>query len=220
MFPSSNRLVATWIPSQERGLANGFIFAGVGAGAGIAPPLVTRIMLRYGWRGGSFWMSAAISAWRPAASGIGWRATGRRTMFRGSWPGEVAHIEKGLPEPPAQLEIGKALPWRTIFGSKDVAAIAFSYFAYGYAAWIFFAWFFIYLSKVRGLDLKSSSYYGALPFLAMATCSRWADASANAPTRRYGKNASDDVGWQWPALRWRRCLSHWVRRWKARGWPA
>src|SRR5579871_2189260 len=41
MFPASNRLVANWIPSQERGLANGLIFAGVGAGAGITPPLVT-----------------------------------------------------------------------------------------------------------------------------------------------------------------------------------
>ena len=33
IFPSSNRVVATWIPSQERGLANGIIFAGVGVGA-------------------------------------------------------------------------------------------------------------------------------------------------------------------------------------------
>jgi MFS transporter, ACS family, glucarate transporter len=40
LFPSSNRLVANWIPSRERGLANGIIFAGVGAGAGITPPLV------------------------------------------------------------------------------------------------------------------------------------------------------------------------------------
>jgi ACS family glucarate transporter-like MFS transporter len=38
VFPASNRLVAGWIPSQERGLANGLVFAGVGAGAGITPP--------------------------------------------------------------------------------------------------------------------------------------------------------------------------------------
>jgi len=25
---------------------------------------------------------------------------------------------------------------------------------FGYVAWIFFSWFFIYLAKVRGLDLK------------------------------------------------------------------
>ncbi|MEO8368670.1 MAG: MFS transporter, partial [Candidatus Solibacter sp.] len=43
VFPASNRLVAGWIPSQERGLANGLIFAGVGAGAGITPPLIAFI---------------------------------------------------------------------------------------------------------------------------------------------------------------------------------
>jgi MFS transporter, ACS family, glucarate transporter len=37
IFPASNRMVVNWLPSQERGLANGLIFAGVGVGAGIAP---------------------------------------------------------------------------------------------------------------------------------------------------------------------------------------
>jgi ACS family glucarate transporter-like MFS transporter len=38
VYPSSNKLVAAWIPSQERGVANGLIFAGVGAGPGSRPP--------------------------------------------------------------------------------------------------------------------------------------------------------------------------------------
>ena len=58
VYPASNRFVASWIPSQERGVANGWIFAGVGAGAGLSPPLITYIMLHYGWRA-SFWVSSA-----------------------------------------------------------------------------------------------------------------------------------------------------------------
>src|ERR1019366_2872977 len=166
LFPASNRLVANWIPSPERGLANGIIFAGGGVGAGIPPPLVTYIVLHYGWRA-SFWISAVIGL----AAGAVWYWLARDRPENHPWvtPQETALIEQGLPEPPAELEIGKPLPWRVIFGSKDVLAIAFSYFTYGYAAWIFFAWFFIYLSDVRGLDLKSSSYYATLPFIAMAT---------------------------------------------------
>ncbi|HLY19809.1 MAG TPA: MFS transporter [Bryobacteraceae bacterium] len=184
MFPASNRLVANWIPSQERGLANGFIFAGVGAGAGIAPPLVTYVMLHFGWRA-SFWMSAVLGL----CAGAVWYWLARDRPENHPWitPQETALIEQGLPEPPAELEIGKTLPWRTIFGSKDVLAIAFSYFAYGYAAWIFFAWFFKYLSDVRGLDLKSSSYYSMLPFLAMATCSPIGGRISDVLTARYGK---------------------------------
>jgi ACS family glucarate transporter-like MFS transporter len=183
LFPASNRLVVNWIPSQERGLANGIIFAGVGAGAGMTPPLVTYILLHYGWRA-SFWISAVIGL----AAGAIWYWLARDRPEDHPWvtPEETARIEQGLPEPPAELEIGKPLPWRVIFGSKDVLAIAFSYFTYGYAAWIFFAWFFKYLSDVRGLDLKSSSYYAMLPFIAMSTGSILGGRISDILTRRYG----------------------------------
>jgi ACS family glucarate transporter-like MFS transporter len=183
LFPASNRLVANWIPSKERGLANGIIFAGVGAGAGVTPPLVTYIVLHYGWRA-SFWISAVIGL----AAGVAWYWMARDRPEDHPWitAEETALIEQGLPELPAELEIGKPLPWRTILRSKDVLAIAFSYFTYGYAAWIFFAWFFIYLSKVRGLDLKSSSYYSMLPFIAMATGSTVGGRISDVLTRRFG----------------------------------
>lgn len=183
LFPASNRFVANWIPSQERGLANGIIFAGVGFGAGITPPLVTFIVLHYGWRA-SFWVSAVIGL----AAGAVWYWMARDRPEEHPWvtAAETARIEAGLPEPPAELEIGKPLPWRVILGSKDVLAMAFSYFTYGYAAWIFFAWFFKYLSEVRGLDLKSSSYYAMLPFIAMAVGSVVGGRASDLLTRRYG----------------------------------
>ena len=50
MYPAANRIVASWIPVRERGLANGLIFMGPGIGAGITPPIVTALMVHYGWR--------------------------------------------------------------------------------------------------------------------------------------------------------------------------
>ena len=47
MFPASNSLVASWIPSTERGRANGLIFAGVGAGSAVAPPLIAYILVNW-----------------------------------------------------------------------------------------------------------------------------------------------------------------------------
>ena len=35
IYPAANQFVARWIPVHERGIANGWIFAGVGAGAGL-----------------------------------------------------------------------------------------------------------------------------------------------------------------------------------------
>lgn len=48
MYPASNCVVSAWIPSSERGFANGFIFAGVGFGAGVTSPLITYIMVQDG----------------------------------------------------------------------------------------------------------------------------------------------------------------------------
>jgi ACS family glucarate transporter-like MFS transporter len=184
VYPASNRLVAAWIPSQERGVANGLIFAGVGAGAGVAPPLITYILLRHGWHW-SFWICALLGL----AAGIVWYVLASDRPEEHSWVsrGEIEHIEAGLPQSATSEAAKKPLAWGTIFTHKNVLAITLSYFCYGYVAYIFFTWFFIYLSTVRGLNLKSSSYYGMLPFLAMATCSPLGGWISDRLTKHYGK---------------------------------
>ena len=185
VFPASNRLVASWIPSQERGLANGLIFAGVGAGAGIAPPLITYLLLHHGWRY-AFWICAAIGL----GAGLVWYLIARDGPEGHPWvrPAEAEHIRSGMPKR-AALDGGEALPWRVILGSREVWALTVSYFAFGYVSYIFFYWFFIYLNRVRGLNLKASAFYGMLPFLAMATFSPLGGYISDRLTRRYGKRA-------------------------------
>src|SRR5579859_3341714 len=74
IYPASNQFVARWIPVRERGTVNGVIFAGVGAGAGLTPPLLTAIIANHGWRS-AFWFSAAIGI----AAGIAWFFVARDT---------------------------------------------------------------------------------------------------------------------------------------------
>lgn len=181
VYPASNRFVAAWIPSQERGLANGLIFAGVGVGAGLSPPLVTFIMTHYGWRA-SFVASAAIGV----MAGAVWYWLCRDSPRAHPWVSaqEAKCIEEGLP---AQAEHPVALRWSDILSHRTVVAVTLSYFTFGYAAYIFFSWFFIYLSKVRNLDLKTSAVYGMLPFIAMAVCSPLGGWLSDRITARAGK---------------------------------
>jgi ACS family glucarate transporter-like MFS transporter len=183
VYPASNRLVASWIPSRERGIANGLIFAGVGAGAGITPRLIVYLLLNYDWRW-SFWISALIGM----AAGVIWFWIARDKPQQHPWASveETSYIEAGLPKGASGQSDGP-LAWRTIFTSRNVLAVTSSYFCYGYVAYIFFTWFFKYLSGVRGLDLKSSSYYGMLPFLAMAICSPLGGWISDRLVVRYGE---------------------------------
>ena len=183
IYPASNQFVSRWIPSAERGIANGLIFAGVGVGAGVTPILITHIMVRYGWRW-SFWMSAIIGL----VAGTVWYFVARDTPEE-HWhvcAPELAHIQAGRT---AKSVSDGRIAWNTIIASKDVLALTLSYFTFGYVAWIFFSWFFIYLAKVRGLDLKVSAFYTTLPFLAMAACSPLGGAISDKLTKLYGKRA-------------------------------
>ena len=168
IYPAANKFVANWIPVRERGIANGWIFAGVGAGAGLTPPLITYLMIHYGWRS-SFWVCAAIGLFAGAVWFIAARDTpGEHPRVSAS---ELAAIQSGLNVSTVHANSNKLLvPWRRVVRSREVWAVTISYFCYGYVAWIFFSWFYRYLAKVRGLDLKASAFYSMLPFLAMLVC--------------------------------------------------
>src|ERR1700733_13406273 len=68
IYPAANQFVARWVPVGERGFINGLIFAGVGAGSGLTPPLLTWLILNHGWRS-AFWFSAALGT---VPGGGGW----------------------------------------------------------------------------------------------------------------------------------------------------
>lgn len=167
IYPSANQFLSRWIPIDERGIANGWIFAGVGAGAGLTQPLIPYLMVHFGWRS-PFWVCAVIGL----LAGVLWFTSARDTPAEhpGVSPSELAIIESGL-----TLATGNAgtstgnglVPWQRALRSAEVWALTISYFCYGYVAWVFFSWFFTYLSRVRGLNLKASAFYSMLPFLAM-----------------------------------------------------
>lgn len=165
VYPASNQFVARWIPVQERGIANGVIFAGVGAGAGLSPPLIVYLMSHFGWRW-SFWVCSVLGF----IAGVVWFIAARDEPRRHTQvsQAELRHIEAGLATANNATDPSSIVPWARVIRSREVWALTVSYFCYGYVAWIFFSWFYIYLAKVRGMNLKASAFYAMLPFLAMA----------------------------------------------------
>ena len=165
-YPASNQFVARWIPVPERGRANGWIFAGVGAGAGLSIPVLTWITSHYGWRA-SFWFSAVIGV----LVGLGWYALSRDVPEEHPRVSreELAYIQSNLSTKRIQTT-DTAESWAAAICNRNVVALTLSYFSFGYVAWIFFSWFFIYMAQVRGLNLKASALVSMIPFIAMTIC--------------------------------------------------
>lgn len=180
IYPTSNQFVARWIPATERGRVNGVIFAGVGAGSMLTPPVLTGIIVTFGWRAG-FWFSAAVGI----VAGIVWYWIARDTPEQHRWVSreELAVIRAGIladdsPRPP--------IPWAAIVRSRSMILLTFACFCFGYIAWIFLGWFFLYMAQARHLDMKASALYSMIPFAAMTVFSIIGGVVCDALAKRYG----------------------------------
>ena len=191
IYPSANQFVARWVPQKERGFVNGLIFAGVGAGSATAPPILTWIILTWGWRA-AFWFDACLGAF----GGIVWWIISRdRPQDHPKVSdAEKREIEQGLTSfattaaTAAHVEEHK-ISWGALFSRIDLPALMLSYFAYGYTAWVFFSWFYIYMAQARGLNLKTSAEFTMMPFICMTVFCLGGGFTSDLLTRKIGLRA-------------------------------
>jgi MFS transporter, ACS family, glucarate transporter len=188
IYPAANQFVARWIPQEERGIVNGLIFAGVGAGSGLTQRPLTWIIIDHGWRA-AFWLSAIIGV---LASAVWWVfARDTPEEHPGVSRAERREIREGLTcysiAAPATRHGGREkILWRAMFSRADLAALMVGYFSFGYVAWVFFSWFFLYLAQARGFDLKTSANFTMLPFLCMTVFCLVGGGLSDRLTRLYG----------------------------------
>jgi ACS family glucarate transporter-like MFS transporter len=181
IYPAANQFVARWVPEHERGFINGLIFAGVGAGSGLTPPLLAWFILHHGWRS-AFWFSAVIGV--VAGAVWWWFARDTPEEDPAVSPSELNIIRQGLTkDAPGKTGV---ISWGAILRRRDLPALIISYFGFGYTAWIFFSWFFLYMAQVRGFNLKASALYSMLPFLSMTIGCLAGGALSDRLTRVYG----------------------------------
>jgi ACS family glucarate transporter-like MFS transporter len=191
IFPAANQWVARWIPQRERGTVNGVIFAGVGVGSGLTPPLITWIIQNYGWRG-AFWFTAALMTMGATV----WWIISRDTPEEHPWVSEEerAEIRAGLAslaaaKPGQNSATAHKIAWAAMLKRRDLYAMMVSYFAFGYTAYIYFSWFFIYMATARGLNLRTSAKVSMLPFILMTICCLGGGAISDRLTKSIGLRA-------------------------------
>jgi ACS family hexuronate transporter-like MFS transporter len=141
-WPGAVKVVAEWFPESERALAAGLFNSGSAVGAILAPPIVARLVLKFGWQ------SAFVFV---GLSGLVWLAFWWR-IYRtpAALPGEA--IEPRAPV----LEL-----LRTRFVLAFTAAKIFMDPVW----WFYIFWFPEYLKRARNFDLAAIGNYGWIPFL-------------------------------------------------------
>ncbi len=148
-FPAAVRVVAEWIPAEERSTAVGIINAGTAVGSVLAPPLIGVVILHSGWR------MVFVAA---GAVGLLWVA-----WWRLSYQSNPMTLSSNTVD--ARL-LGYQLTFREIIGIRSVQALVFAKFMSDSAWYFLLFWLPKYLYDARGFDIKHVSYYAWIPYAA------------------------------------------------------
>ncbi|MBL8226613.1 MAG: MFS transporter [Chromatiales bacterium] len=182
-FPAAYKVVAEWFPRAERSMASGFITAGTGLGAIVAPPLIALIISTFdglharGLSPTEGWQAAFIV---PGALGLVWvwlwqrhfhlpeadpslDATERALVLADRPAGVVAPAAAGG-SLAGELR-GYFARLRYWFSYRQTWGLALARFA-GDGAFYFLAfWIPNYLADVRGFGLAQIAWAAAIPFV-------------------------------------------------------
>jgi ACS family hexuronate transporter-like MFS transporter len=148
-FPAAVRVVAEWIPAEERSTAVGFINAGTAVGSVLAPPLIGFVLLHQGWRAVFVFAGSAGIAWV-----IWWGFTYRSNILT---------LSSGTVD--ARM-LAEQLSFRETISIRSVQTIVFAKFMSDSAWYFLLFWLPKYLYDVRGFDIKHVSYYAWIPYAA------------------------------------------------------
>jgi ACS family glucarate transporter-like MFS transporter len=143
-FPAAAHGVSRWIPPQSQGRANGLVIAAIAVGSAIAPPLLSSVMVRWGWRS-----ALLVSALPALVTAVAWR------VAREPIPSAAV----------AQSESGRNAVGPGSLRTPSFVLLTLSYTLQGYVGYIFVFWFYLYLVQERHFDFLSGAYLSSLPWL-------------------------------------------------------
>lgn len=159
-FPIATRSLSRWILPTERGYAQGITHAGSRLGSAITVPLVTWIMLNFGWRTAFFTFAILGILWA-----IVWYWYYRDSPSEHSGVNE-AELELIHSSGAVRKTSAGKVPWSKILGSHTLWFLAAMYFCYNYSLNVYYNWLPTYLREFRGVTLAEMGFYASLPLLA------------------------------------------------------
>lgn len=141
LFPAGARVARTWFAPKDRGFATGVFNSASTLAPAIAPPLVTALMLSFGWRGAFYATGLA-----GALVAVVWWA-----FYR----------DRAAPRSEAE----PAPAWGRLLAQPTLIAMALGNFGSGYLNWFYAAWLPGYLEMERHLSVPKTGWAAAIPYL-------------------------------------------------------
>lgn len=148
-FPAAIRVVAQWIPAEQRSTAVGIINAGTAVGSVLAPPVIGFLILHSGWRA-VFFVSGAI--------GIAWVLWWAISYRSNDTTLSINTVDARV--------LASQFSMRDLLRFRSVRVIVFAKFMSDSAWYFLLFWLPKYLYDARHFDIRQVSYYAWIPYAA------------------------------------------------------
>jgi sugar phosphate permease len=150
-FPAATTAMTRWVPTAERGYAQGVVHSCARLANTITPPLVVLMATYLGWRGTFIALAVASLAW-VVTWGLYFRDD--PAAHPGCTPEELQILPPRRVSDPAKSEV---TPWRALL--KGMLPTTLVYFCYNWTLWLYITWLPSYFVKAHDLDIKKSAFF-------------------------------------------------------------
>ncbi len=156
-FPTGARVVRDWFNPRDRGLATGVFNCASTLGTAIGVPLLTALMVAFGWR----WMFAIMGVAGLLVAGL-WYALYRNPADLALSEAETAYRTES--DPASQRTVVTLAEWKQLFRFRTTWGMILGYFGTIYITWIYTAWLPGYFEIERHMSVKYTGFAAAIPF--------------------------------------------------------
>ncbi|HEX4259920.1 MAG TPA: MFS transporter [Acetobacteraceae bacterium] len=157
-FPLGARVVRNWFNIRDRGTPTGIFNCASTLGPAIAPPLLTGLMLAFGWR----WMFILLGI-VGIIGAIVWFILYRDPPHYELDAAEQHYLSEGE-DAIASGGVSFA-EWRSLFGFRTTWGMILGNFGSGYMIWLYAAWLPGYLEIQRHMSIPRTGLVASVPFV-------------------------------------------------------
>ncbi|MEW6343504.1 MAG: MFS transporter [Pseudomonadota bacterium] len=158
-FPAGAKVVSEWYSLRERGRPTGIFTTSSTIGPALAPPILTGLLLAFGWR----WMFIVMGVMGIAVS-IGWYLVYRNRREVALEADEITHLTEEEPHTRAERRM-TAAEWRGLFTARTTWGMIFGFMGVIYMVWLYLTWLPAYLEHERHLSIAKTGWIVSIPYL-------------------------------------------------------
>ncbi|SMG58884.1 MFS transporter [Paraburkholderia susongensis] len=159
LFPAGAKVVNEWFAVRERGRPTGTFISSSTIAPMIAPPLLTVLMLGFGWR--AMFIIMGVLGILVA---VGWYVVYRNRDEVALTDTETAHLDEGtqITESPKGLSFAE---WGALFRLRNTWGMIFGFMGVIYMVWLYLTWLPGYLENERHLSIAHTGWLVSIPYI-------------------------------------------------------